>query len=46
MFLTIETKINITLVMLIISHFLKNLSHQHNETVKTIFKYLKRSKNC
>lgn len=40
-FLIVETRPDITFTTLVMSHFAKNPSHQHNKAIKTIFQYLK-----
>lgn len=44
-FSMVETRPNIAFVTSLVSRFVKNPSHQHTEAVKTILKYLKRSKH-
>lgn len=41
----IETRLDIIYTTLLVSCFVKNLSHQYIEAVKTILKYLKGLKN-
>lgn len=44
MFSMVETKPNIALAILVASCFAKNPSHQYNEAVKTILRYMKGSR--
>lgn len=43
-FLIVKTHPDITFSTSITSHFAKNLSYQHTKAVKTMFKYLKKTK--
>lgn len=45
MFFIIKTRPDIIFLILVISRFAKNLSRQYNKAVKTIFQFLKGSKN-
>lgn len=40
----VETRPNIVFILLLVNYFAKNPSHQYTIVVKTIPKYLKRSK--
>lgn len=44
-FSMIETRPNIALAILVVSRFAKNPSHLYTKVVKTIFQYLKGSKD-
>lgn len=45
MFSMIETRPNIAYIILVVSHFAKNLSNLHGKAIKTIFYDLKATKN-
>lgn len=45
MFSIVEIRPDITHATFLVSHFVKNLSYQYTKAVKTIFQYLKRSRN-
>lgn len=42
-FLIIKTRLGITFAISLVSRFIKNVSHQYIEAIKTIFKYFKSS---